>query len=105
VLLNSEMKFLELSELCERLEATSSRISLVNLVADFLRKLETFEVESAVRLIVGYALPNWDPRVLEVGFATLIETVQKITGATHKEFLNALNQTGDVGTATKILME
>jgi len=103
--LNSETRFLELSELCERLEATSSRISLVNLVADFLRKLKTFEVESAVRLIIGYAMPNWDPRVLEVGFATLIEAIQKITGATYKEFLNAFNQTGDVGTSTKILME
>lgn len=103
--MKSETRFLELSELCERLEVTSSRISLVNLVADFLRKLQPFEVESAVRLIIGYALPNWDPRVLEVGFATLIEAIQKITGATHKEFLNALNQTGDVGASTKLLME
>ena len=44
-------KFQELAELRDPLEVTSSHISMVNLVADFLNALEVDEVEPTVRMV------------------------------------------------------
>lgn len=98
-------KFQELAELCDRLEVTSSRISMVNLVADFLKALGFDEVEPAIRMVIGRPLPSWDPRRLNVSYVTLINVVQKLTGADYKQFLEAFHRTGDAGAAAKLLME
>lgn len=98
-------KFQELAELCDRLEVTSSRISMVNLVAGFLKTLGFDEVEPAIRMVIGCPLPSWDPRRLNVSYVTLINVVQKLTGADYKQFLEAFHRTGDAGAAAKLLME
>ncbi|MEM1540772.1 MAG: hypothetical protein QXJ07_05260 [Candidatus Bathyarchaeia archaeon] len=44
--------FKALAELCEKLEATNKRTLMVNLVADFLEKLEPSEVEPAISMLL-----------------------------------------------------
>ena len=63
--------FARLSILCKNLEATSKRKEKKRLLAEFLRNLEPGEVAPAVLLVVGTVFPEFDSRVLEVGWRTV----------------------------------
>ncbi|MEM1551285.1 MAG: ATP-dependent DNA ligase [Candidatus Bathyarchaeia archaeon] len=97
--------FRALAELCEKLEGMSRRVPAVNLVADFLKSLEPDEVEPAVSMILGRPFPKWSQQTLDVSWATLGEIIRRITGVDWRIFLEAFNQTGDVGSAAKVVFE
>ncbi len=97
--------FKALAELCEKLEGMSRRVPAVNLVADFLKNLDSSEVEPSVSVILGRPFPMWSQQTLDVSWATLSEIIRRITGVEWKVFLKAFNQTGDVGSAVKVVFE
>jgi DNA ligase-1 len=97
--------FNALAELCEKLEATNKRLAMIDLVADFLKSLETREVEPAVSMILGRPFPKWSQQTLEVSWATLSETIKRITGVEWNIFIETFSKTGDVGSATKTIFE
>ncbi|MGB9683930.1 MAG: DNA ligase [Candidatus Bathyarchaeota archaeon] len=97
--------FKALAELCEKLENMTKRIPMVSLVADFLKSLEADEVEPAVSMILGRALPKQNQQTLEVSWATLSEIIRRITGVDWELFIKAFSQTGDVGSAAKMVFE
>jgi len=98
-------QFRLLAELCQQLEGMSSRISMVNLVADFLKSLELMEVEPAVSMIVGRALPKHSQQTLEVSWATLSSILMRLTNASWDAFMKAFSRTGDVGSAAMEIFE
>jgi len=97
--------FLALCELCEKLEATTKRLLMVDLVVTFLKDLHTEEVEPAVSMILGRPFPRWDQRVLEVSWATLSSLIKRITSVDWNNFRNVFSQTGDIGSATRTVFE
>jgi DNA ligase-1 len=97
--------FKALAELCEKLEATSKRLLMIDLVADFLKNLETREVEPAVSMILGKPFPKWSQQTLEVSWATLSEIIKGLTGVEWNVFMGAFSKTGDIGSATKTVFE
>ncbi len=100
-----QTRFRALAELCERLEATSKRTLMVDLVADFLRRLNVDEVEPATSMILGRAFPRWDRRTLEVSWNTLRGVIKRLTNMGWKGFSEAFNETGDIGSAVRIVFE
>ena len=97
--------FKALAELCEKLGATSKRLLMIDLAADFLKNLETREVEPAVSMILGRPFPKWSQQTLEVSWATLSEIIKRITGVEWNVFMEAFSKTGDIGSATKTVFE
>ena len=63
--------FSELAALCRALEATRKRKEKTRLLAEFLEGLEPGEASPAVLLVVGSVFPEFDSRVLEVGWRTV----------------------------------
>jgi len=100
-----QTEFRALAELCEKLETTSKRTLMVSLVAEFLKRLHTDEVEPAASMILGRPFPKWDQRTLEVSWVTLSGLIRRLTKAEWKSFTGAFGKTGDVGAATKIVFE
>jgi len=100
-----QTEFRVLAELCEKLEATSKRTMMVNLVASFLKQLNADEVEPTTSMILGRAFPKWDQRTLEVSWATLSGVIKRLTNIKWTTFSEAFSKTGDVGAATKIVFE
>ena len=100
-----ETSFRELAELCEKIESTTKRNLMVSIVSEFLQKLSLEEVEPAVSMILGRAFPKWDQRTLEVSWATLTSVIRKLTDIDWRMFIEAFNRTGDVGDATRIVLE
>ncbi len=97
--------FKALADLCEELEATKKRLVMISLVADFLKALENQEVEPAVSMVLGRPFPKWSQQTLEVSWSTISETIKRITGIDWAVFREALSKTGDVGSATKTILE
>jgi len=100
-----QTEFRALAELCEKLEGTSKRNLMVDLVANFLKQLHIDEVEPATSMILGRAFPKWDQRTLEVSWATLSRVIKRLTNIEWKSFSEAFRKTGDIGAATKIVFE
>jgi len=100
-----QTKFRALAELCEKLEGTSKRTLMVDLVANFLKQLLEDEVEPATSMILGRPFPKRDQRKLEVSWATLSGVIKRLTKIEWKSFSEAFSKTGDVGSATKIVFE
>jgi DNA ligase-1 len=97
--------FRVLAQLCQKLEATSKRTLMINLVADFLKHSDLDEVEPATSMILGRAFPKWDSRTLEVSWATLSGIIKRLTNVNWKDFSDAFSRTGDIGAATKTVFE
>jgi DNA ligase-1 len=97
--------FKSLAELLEEVEATKKRLEIIDLAADFLRRLDAEEVEPAVSMILGRAFPKWSQKTLDVSWATLSGILQRITGVDWDVFREALTSTGDVGAAVKAVFE
>ncbi|MEM3700068.1 MAG: ATP-dependent DNA ligase [Candidatus Bathyarchaeia archaeon] len=100
-----QTSFKALAELCEKLEATTKRLQMISLVAEFLRNLDDGEVEPAVYMILGRPFPKWSKQTLDVSWATLSEIIKKITKVEWKAFIDAFSKTGDIGSATKTVFE
>ena len=100
-----QTEFLALAELCEKLETTSKRTLMVNLATEFLKNLHADEVEPATSMILGRAFPKWDQRTLEVSWKTIDGLIKRLTNADWKLFRDAFDKTGDIGAATKIVLE
>ncbi|MGB9756444.1 MAG: hypothetical protein ACPLVJ_01505, partial [Candidatus Bathyarchaeales archaeon] len=83
--------FKALAELCEKLEATTKRLLMIDLVAEFLKSLDAEEVEPAVSMILGRAFPKWSQRTLDVSWATLSEIIKRITNVEWKAFIEAFS--------------
>jgi len=97
--------FKALAELCEKLEATTKRLLMIDLVAGFLKNLEPNEVEPAVSMILGRPFPKWSQQTLEVSWATLSDIIKRITGVDWSVFMEAFSKTGDIGSATRMVFE
>jgi len=97
--------FRDLCDLCEKLEGTTKRLVMVDLVANFLKGLQPEEVDSTVSTILGRPFPKLDQRVLEVSWATLSSLITHLTNVNRRDFQHAFSQTGDIGSATKTILE
>jgi DNA ligase-1 len=97
--------FQSLAEVLESVEATKKRLEIINLTARFLLLLNADEVEPAVSMILGRAFPKWSQKRLDVSWATLTVILQRITGASWNVFREAFSETGDVGSAVKLVFE
>jgi len=78
---------------------------MISMVADFLRRLDKEEIEPAISMMLGRPFPKWDPRKLDVSWATLSRVIQRLTGASWSDLSVAFRNTGDLGAAAKIIFE
>jgi DNA ligase-1 len=97
--------FKYLAELLEKIEGTRKRLQMIGMVAEFLKELETEELEPAVSMILGRPFPKWSQKTLEVSWATLSEILRRITEVDWNVFLEAFSSTGDLGSAAKAVFE
>jgi len=93
------MKFSELTEYFEKLEATASRLSLIEILSELFKKTPAAEIEKIVYLIQGRLAPFFVP--IEIGMAekTVAEALAMAYGSTKEEVLQSYQDLGDMGLA------
>src|ERR1035437_1636309 len=99
------MKFSELTEYFEKLEKTSSRLSLIEILAELFRKTPAEEIEKIVYLIQGRLAPFFMP--IEIGMAekTVAEALALAYNSTKEQVLKLFSKLGDEGLAAEQLAD
>jgi DNA ligase 1 len=100
-----QTSFKALSELLEKVESTKKRLEITEQVADFLKTLSADELEPAVNLMVARAFPKYSQKTLDVSWSTIVRILQRITNFDQSAFQTAMAATGDIGSATKTVLE
>ena len=97
--------FKSLSELLEKVEATKKRLEIIEQTANYLKTLGPEEIEPATNMMVGRAFPKYSQKTLEVSWSTLIRIFERISAFDWEIFRQAMAATGDIGSATKTVLE
>ena len=97
--------FKSLSELLEKVEATKKRLEIIDLTANYLKTLGTEEIEPSVNMMVGRAFPKYSQKTLDVSWSTLTRIFERISAFDWELFRQAMAATGDIGSATKAVLE
>ncbi len=91
------MLFSILATYFERLERTSSRLALIDILADVFRRTDKHSIDKITYLLQGRIAPFFEP--IEIGMAdkTVAEALAQTFGKTKEEILDLYNKNGDMG--------
>ena len=88
-----------LSELCERIAATTKKTEKVAMVAEYFRAREASDAAIAAVFLSGRAFAAFDERTLQIGGSLLWKLVGEITGLRDASLTAAYRKRGDLGAA------
>ena len=98
------MLFRDFAGICERLEAISGRLEMIDLLAGELPRLDDRELPVFVRFIMGRIFPDWSPLKLGIGPSLLYEAVAYVVGMKREAVETKVSAEGDVGRAVELLL-
>jgi len=98
------MLFMDFSRCCERLEGTSGRLDMIDIISKELPGLSPEELPIFVRFVMGRIFPDWSPKKLDIGPNLLYESISYVVGIKKENVVEKINQTGDVGRAVEELL-
>ncbi|MDD1671553.1 MAG: ATP-dependent DNA ligase [Methanomicrobiales archaeon] len=98
------MRFADFARYCERLEAMSGRLEMIELVSEMLSTLSDDELPVVVRFIMGKIFPDWSPLKLGIGPNLLYEAVGYVVGKKKEAVIQEINRSGDAGRAIEHLV-
>src|SRR3989344_9325077 len=93
------MLFSEFAEYLEKMEATSSRLALIDILSDLFKKTPTSEIEKIVYLTQGRIAPFYAP--IEIGMAekSVASSIAIAYGSDKEKVIKLFNKLGDMGLA------
>lgn len=91
------MKFSELATYFEKLESTSSRLSLIDILSDLFKHVAEREMDEVIYLIQGRVAPFYAP--VEIGMADkmVAQSIGDAFGLSKDEVLSEYSKKGDLG--------
>ncbi|GIW69824.1 MAG: putative DNA ligase [Patescibacteria group bacterium] len=95
------MKFKEFAGYLERLEATTKRLEITDILAELIKKLGVEEIPPAMYLSLGYLKAPFENKVFNVADKLMIRILQSLT---NKNVDELFAQHGDLGTVAKIVL-
>jgi len=98
------MEFSIIAEIFERMENTTKRTELTNLLVELLKKIPKKIIPNAVYLLQGVIRPNFEGVELGVAEKLAIRAISKSSGLSIKKIEDDYKKCGDLGiTASNIL--
>ena len=98
------MQFSIIAEMFEKMENTSKRIELTNILVELLKKTPNDIIPIVIYLIQGKLKPNFEGVELGIAEKLVIRAISKSAGITTKKIEDEYNDGGDLGlTASNIL--
>ncbi len=91
------MQFYILSDYLSKLEVTSSRITITQILAELLRKIEVSETSQAVNLLLGRLAPGFKDIVFNVAEKTELAAFSVVYKKSNEEVKALYQKEGDLG--------
>src|SRR5215467_2830875 len=95
----------QFAQIAEAIAATTKKSEKVRITADYLRSLKPEDAARAALFLSGRAFPAWEETTLQVGGALIWRAVVEVSGAGEAELVAAYRRHGDLGTATKDILD
>lgn len=91
------MHFSELALFFEKLEETSSRLTLIEIISDLFKKVKKDDIDKVIYLLQGRVAPFYAP--VEIGMADkmVASSIAEAFGLTKEDVLKTYEQKGDLG--------
>lgn len=91
------MLFSELSSYFEKLEATSSRLTLIDILADLFKHSSSSEIDKIVYLTQGRIAPFFEATEIGMAEKQVADSIAKAYGSTKEKVLKLYGKLGDMG--------
>lgn len=91
------MLFKEVAESFEKIEKTSSRLEMTELLAQLFEKTPPLDAKRTVYLLQGRIAPQFEGKEIGFGEKLIAEGIAKSSGFSREEVDKKFNQTGDLG--------
>ncbi|HEX3000794.1 MAG TPA: ATP-dependent DNA ligase [Methanoregula sp.] len=98
------MHFMDFARVCERLEGTSGRLDMIDIISRELPALSDEELPVFVRFVMGRIFPDWSSKKLGIGPNLLYEAAGYVAGLKKEQVIDRITATGDVGRAVEELL-
>lgn len=98
------MQFSALAETFDRLEATSSRLEMTDILAGFFRTVAPEELRLVIYLSVGRLHPEFDPRELGLADKLALKAIAAVSGRSEAETEALWVKEGDPGAVAEQLI-
>jgi len=99
------MDYIQLTELYEKLEATSKRLEKTKLLSEFLKDCPKKEVDRVMLLVQGLVFPKADERKIGVASKLIVKALNIATGITAEDVEKSWKKTGDLGLSAEDLIK
>lgn len=91
------MQFIEFAEYLERLEKISSRLSITEVLAELIGKMEPAETSKGIYLVLGQLGPDFANQEFGMAVKMVIRAVAIATGESIEKITKMYKQKGDLG--------
>ncbi|MBN1169055.1 ATP-dependent DNA ligase [Candidatus Woesebacteria bacterium] len=91
------MKFSDLSKYVDRLEKTSSRLKITEILSDVFKKSDINEIDRVTYLLLGRLKPRYDELVFNVAEKMMIQVISDAYGVDKEKVHKKYKQLGDLG--------
>ncbi|MCL5432676.1 MAG: ATP-dependent DNA ligase, partial [Patescibacteria group bacterium] len=91
------MTFFELSTYFEKLERTSSRLALIDILSDLFKKSGKDEIEKIAYLVQGRIAPFFEATEIGMAEKTVAQSIATAYNLTKEDVIKLYNQLGDMG--------
>jgi DNA ligase-1 len=95
------MKFSELSTFLEKLEKTSSRNEITEILSQLFRKTSAQEIDKVTYLLSGQLAPNYQGIVFNLAERMMIKIISQAYNVPQDRVSRAFKQRGDLGTVAQ----
>ena len=93
------MKYQELVDVYTALESTTKRLEKTEIIAEYLKTLDTDTIEQVGLLILGVVFPAWSSDEIGIGAKLVERAVAEAVGTTQSDVEDAVRDEGDIGLA------
>lgn len=80
-------------------EATTKRLEKTEIIAEYLKKLDSDTIEKVGLLILGVVFPAWSSEEIGIGGKLVERAVAEAVGTTQAAVEDAVRDEGDIGLA------
>ncbi|OGK14288.1 hypothetical protein A3C98_04715 [Candidatus Roizmanbacteria bacterium RIFCSPHIGHO2_02_FULL_37_15] len=95
------MKFRELAKYFEKIESTSSRLSITQILSDLFKKVEADQIRHTIYLLQGRLAPLYEPVKFGLAEKMIIKSGVVALKIKKEEFLHEYKKIGDLGRAVE----
>ena len=99
------MKYVELANAFEKIDATTKRLEMTSLLVELIKKTPKEELSKVVYLIQGKLYPDYEGVELGLAEKLLMKSVAQVTGRTERAIEVDFKKTGDLGNTIEKLVQ